>query len=235
MFTWLEGSCTSPLAGSTPGGKCDWIYVFMHVGVQKLHLDFFVFVSKIDAFIRICKYRERLLHLRSIVHQWQRHLLQVRAGKEIVLKKSNCNKKATVLKKREIVLQKNNCVTTKEISKLKLLKLFWNLKYQHNGLSSLGSNGTNIKFQIYPKHIQPRHKTNKGSFHSLPFFLKIMITHQTRLFPIIEKLPEKLWEELVNWDLSSIGGAGHTQRSVTWSKTLKIMVLEGRGQLAKKN
>ena len=64
-----------------------------------------------------------------------------------------------------------------------------------------------------------------------PFFLKkIMITHQTHLFPIIEKLPEKLWEELVNWDLSSIGGAGHTQRSVTWSKTLKRMVLEGRGQ-----
>ena len=174
MFTWLEGSCTSPLVGSTPGGKCDWIYVFMHVGLvySRQHLDFFVFVSKIDTFIRICKYRERLLHLRSIVHQWQRHLLQVRAGKEIVLKKSNCNKKATVLKKREIVLQKNNCVTTKEISKLKLLKLFWNLKYQHNGLSSLGSNGTNIKFQIYPKHIQPRHKTNKGSFHSLPFFLK---------------------------------------------------------------
>ena len=129
---------------------------------------------------------------------------------------------------RSRAMLKSNCITRKEISKLKLLKVFWNLKYQHNGLSSLGSNGTNIKFQIYPKHIQPRHKTNKGSFHSLPFFLKkIMITHQTHLFPIIEKLPEKLWEELVNWDLSSIGGAGHTQRSVTWSKTLKRMVLEG--------
>ena len=71
MFTWLEGSCTSPLVGSTPGGKCDWIYVFMHVGLvySRQHLDFFVFVSKIDTFIRICKYRERLLHLRSIVHQ----------------------------------------------------------------------------------------------------------------------------------------------------------------------
>ena len=172
MFTWLEGSCTSPLVGSTPGGKCDWIYVFMHVGLvySRQHLDFFVFVSKIDTFIRICKYRERLLHLRSIVHQWQRHLLQVRAGKEIVLKKAIIIKKINCVTKKEIVLQKSNCITTKEISKLKLLKLFWNLKYQHNGLSSLGSNGTNIKFQIYPKHIQPRHKTNKGSFHSLPFF-----------------------------------------------------------------
>ena len=120
MFTWLEGSCTSPLVGSTPGGKCDWIYVFMHVGLvySRQHLDFFVFVSKIDTFIRICKYRERLLHLRSIVHQWQRHLLQVRAGKEIVLKKATVIKKATVLQKK-LCYKKRNCVTTKEILKLK--------------------------------------------------------------------------------------------------------------------
>ena len=88
---------------------------------RRQHLDFFVFVSKIDTFIRICKYRERLLHLRSIVHQWQRHLLQVRAGKEIVLKKSNCNKKKQLCSKKEIVLQKTtvlqkrNCVTKKQL------------------------------------------------------------------------------------------------------------------------
>ena len=136
MFTWLEGSCTSPLVGSTPGGKCDWIYVFMHVGLvySRQHLDFFVFVSKIDTFIRICKYRERLLHLRSIVHQWQRHLLQVRAGKEIVLKKSDCNKK------KQLCYKKRNCVTKKATvlqQKRFLNSNFWNF-FEIWNISTMG-------------------------------------------------------------------------------------------------
>ena len=44
----------------------------------------------------------------------------------------------------------------------------------------------------------------------------------------MNKSPEKLWEELVHWDLSSIGGACHTQRSVTWCEALQTFVLKSR-------
>ena len=59
MFTWLEGSCTSPLVGSTPGGKCDWIYVFMHVGLV------YCTVGNILTFLYLCL---KLIHLSVFVN-----------------------------------------------------------------------------------------------------------------------------------------------------------------------